>query len=235
MNPKQMHQLAATLREAQETLGNPDMLIRQPLLDEMEGFALMLEAEAIKVSNDAVLHDLETGTPDKRPTADEDLVGFLGMAAELFDFIVNQSGTRDMRIIIPCKRGLELAKTLGEEHRTMYIPYGEMVEKLFKVMYDEPSTLMHAAIGVAGEGGELLDAVKKHWVYNKPLDAANVLEELGDNLFYMQKILNMFGWTWADVRMANRNKLSKRYPDGIYTDAHAQARLDKQGVENGSH
>uniref|UniRef100_UPI001C2E35C1 MazG nucleotide pyrophosphohydrolase domain-containing protein n=1 Tax=Staphylococcus aureus TaxID=1280 RepID=UPI001C2E35C1 len=167
--------------------------------------------------------------------ADEELVGFLGMAAELFDFVVNHSGCKDMRIVIPCKRGLEMAKRLGEEHRTMYIPYAQMVENLFKTMGDEASTLMHAAVGVSGESGELLDAVKKHWVYKKPLDAVNVLEELGDQLFYMQKILNMFGWTWADVRMANRVKLAKRYPDGVYSDAHAQARLDKQGESNVAH
>lgn len=227
MTPKEMHYAASLLRKA---AGGEDAgLISLAEADDMNRLAGVMEAEAIAISNDAVLHDLQTGKPDKRPTADEELVGFLGMAAELFDFVVNRSGCKDMRILVPSQRGLEMAKLLGEEHRTMYIPYSQMVEKLFKVMDDEASTLMHAAAGVAGEGGELLDAVKKHWVYNKPIDAANVLEELGDAYFYMQKILNMFGWTWADVRMANRAKLIIRYPDGVYSDAHAQARLDKQG------
>lgn len=222
---------AKTLLEAAKLLRMLGDVQPISLQDEerMAHVAGLLEAEATAVSNQAILHDLETGKADKQPVADEELVAYLGMSAELFDYIVNRSGCKDLAITIPANRALNFAMRLGEEHRTMYIPYGVMVENLFKKMDTAAGTLMHAAIGVAGEGGELLDAVKKHWVYNKPLDAANVLEELGDGYFYMQKILNIFGWTWADVRMANRAKLAKRYPDGVYTDAHAQARLDKQG------
>lgn len=110
---------------------------------------------------------------------------------------------------------------------TAEVDYAVYVECRFKNMHDDASTLMHAAIGVAGEGGELLDAVKKHWVYKKPIDVENVLEELGDCMFYMQKILNIYGWVWQDVRDANMRKLNKRYPTGIYTNEHAIQRLDK--------
>jgi hypothetical protein len=33
---------------------------------------------------------------------------------------------------------------------------------------------LHMAIGISGEAGELLDAVKKAVIYRKPLDIANV-------------------------------------------------------------
>lgn len=106
--------------------------------------------------------------------------------------------------------------------------YSEFVEGLFKEMGSESATAMHAAAGASGEAGELLDAVKKFWVYNKPLDLDNVKEELGDMCFYMQKLMNMYGWTWQDVMDANVAKLAKRYPTGKYSDAQAQARADKQ-------
>lgn len=184
------------------------------------------------ITGKGLIHKLEDGTPDDRPMLDEDLVAFLAIAANFFDNL-NKSQLAGQSHLGPkmaqqLMQLTNLASRLGEEHRTMYIPYGQMVQNLFKTMGSDSASLMHAGVGVAGEAGELLDAIKKHWVYNKPLDAANVLEELGDMFFYAQWILNAFGWTWADVRMANRMKLAKRYPDGVYTDAHAQARLDKQ-------
>lgn len=86
--------------------------------------------------------------------------------------------------------------------------------------------LLHGAVGIAGEAGELLDCVKKSWVYNKPLNRENLLEECGDVLFYLQHVINEAGWTMGDLRASNVAKLSRRYPDG-YSDAAAQARADK--------
>ncbi len=118
--------------------------------------------------------------------------------------------------------------------------YLDFVEKLFKNFYrngingqappalDEPATLMHAAVGIAGEAGELLDAVKKLWVYNKPLDRDNLVEELGDLFFYFVKAMNMNEITFDEVIRKNQEKLRKRYPNAVYSDSHAQARLDKQ-------
>lgn len=174
---------------------------------------------------DGFVHKLETGESDVQPSADEELVAYLGMSAELLAKIYDRSD--NLNIKSACERALNMAERLGEEHRSMYIPYSQMVRNLFKEMGTPEATLMHAGVGVAGEAGELIDAIKKAWVYGKKLDAANLLEELGDLTFYMQQILNTFGWTWADVRMANRMKLAKRYPDGVYSDHHAQARLDK--------
>jgi len=45
-------------------------------------------------------------------------------------------------------------------------------------------SLLHGAIGISGEAGELLDAVKKHVFYGKPLDVNNVKEEISDVLWY---------------------------------------------------
>ena len=96
---------------------------------------------------------------------------------------------------------------------------------------------MHAAIGCAGEGGELLDCVKKVFIYGKDWTAPdpktgqtaleNLMEELGDFRFYYQKLLNMLGISDEDVQAANFVKLNKRYASGHYTDAQALERADK--------
>ena len=87
--------------------------------------------------------------------------------------------------------------------------------------------LLHSAIGISGEAGELLDAIKKHVFYGKPLDRANVIEELGDIEFYLQMMRTAFGVDCREVIEANVSKLSKRYPQG-YTDRDAIERKDKQ-------
>lgn len=121
------------------------------------------------------------------------------------------------------------------------IPYSQFVENLCKPGIDilvhmtpGEAHLTHMAMGVSGEAGELLDAIKKHVIYRKPLDRENVLEECGDILFFVQGILNYFNAkedypvTLQDIIDANREKLSKRYHAGTYSNEQAQQRADKQ-------
>ena len=86
--------------------------------------------------------------------------------------------------------------------------------------------LLHAAMGISGESGELMDAVKKHIMYNKPLDVENVKEELGDLLWYMSLALDQIGSSFEEVMKNNHDKLEKRYPTG-FSEQLAQQRLDK--------
>lgn len=44
---------------------------------------------------------------------------------------------------------------------------------------------LHFILGYIGELGELFDAIKKHKIYGQDLDKENVLEELGDLLYYV--------------------------------------------------
>lgn len=93
--------------------------------------------------------------------------------------------------------------------------------------------LLHGAIGIAGEAGELLDAVKKHILYGKELDKANILEEIGDLAWYMAIALESVGSSFEEVMQLNHDKLEKRYPGG-FTEALAQLRLDKKDVSDES-
>lgn len=89
--------------------------------------------------------------------------------------------------------------------------------------------LLHTGVGVAGEAGELLDAIKKHVIYGKDLDVVNVIEELGDIEYYVGHIRQLIGVTRDDVLRANVEKLAKRYVGLKYSDKAAQDRADKQG------
>lgn len=92
--------------------------------------------------------------------------------------------------------------------------------------------LLHMAVGVSGEAGELLDAIKKKVIYRKPLDMENVIEELGDIEFYLEGIRQGLGITREQCLEANIAKLlGKRYKDGKYSDQAAQERADKADKE----
>lgn len=106
------------------------------------------------------------------------------------------------------------------------IRYDQFVLQLFKAD-SQREMLYHAVLGVAGEAGELADAIKKHLAYGKTLDLENVIEEIGDLRFYLQAIQNLLGLTEDQVLQANANKLAKRYQGLRYSDAAAISRADK--------
>lgn len=106
------------------------------------------------------------------------------------------------------------------------VRYDQFVRNLFKPM-TETLMALHAALGVAGEAGELADAIKKEYIYGKPRDRANIVEELGDLRFYLQSVQNHYLISEQEILQANANKLSKRYAELKYSDAAAIARADK--------
>lgn len=100
-------------------------------------------------------------------------------------------------------------------------------EEVMATITPAKMNLIHAAIGISGEAGELLDAVKKHVFYNKPLDVNNVIEELGDIEFYCSTLRQQIETSRDEILIANHQKLKHRYPEG-YSDAAAIARADKE-------
>lgn len=104
--------------------------------------------------------------------------------------------------------------------------YRDFVDRLFVNKRDGNDGLMHMAAGLSGEAGEVLDQAKKVWVYNKPLDRENMVEELGDAFYYLTGLMILLGIELKDVIEANMAKLRKRYPEG-YSDQAAIERKDK--------
>jgi len=88
--------------------------------------------------------------------------------------------------------------------------------------------LIHMALGISGEAGELLDAIKKYTIYRKELDRENLMEELGDLEFYMGRLRGILGISRTQTLAHNMDKLAKRYAGFQYSDQQAQERADKQ-------
>jgi len=84
------------------------------------------------------------------------------------------------------------------------------------------SLLMTAGIGIASEGGEFNEIVKKILFQGKPLTDAEVFHmkrELGDIIWYWTNACTALGLNPNDVIAENVNKLESRYPGGSF-DAH---------------
>ena len=98
---------------------------------------------------------------------------------------------------------------------------GDVPAILNRVSDPKMINALHGAIGICTEGGELLDAYKKHIYYGKPLDESNVLEEVGDIFWYCNAVLTAHGFTFEQAMQTNINKLQARYKNNGFTEANA--------------
>ena len=115
------------------------------------------------------------------------------------------------------------------EHATMVAKLAKSGADIKDELTAASTHLLHMAVGVSGEAGELLDAIKKHAVYTKPIDRENVIEELGDIEFYMAGLRQGLGITREETLKHNIDKLGKRYKGHNYSNKQAQQRADKVG------
>lgn len=77
-----------------------------------------------------------------------------------------------------------------------------------------PLQRLNAALGL-GESGELQGLIKKEVFHEHDEDPFKVLDEAGDLLFYLDWLLDTYGWTLEAAFNANVLKLRERFPNGF--------------------
>ncbi len=92
--------------------------------------------------------------------------------------------------------------------------------------FRDNTELIHAALGLAGESGEVVDIIKKHVAYDRNLDIKALFLELGDVFHYLCRIMELTGLNLDEVRDGNMEKLKKRFPNG-YNNHDAIQQKDK--------
>lgn len=78
--------------------------------------------------------------------------------------------------------------------------------------------LNNAALGLAGESGEVCELIKKHKYHGHPLDRAKIKEELGDILWYIALACYALEVDMGVIAYENNEKLAARYPRGFETE-----------------
>ena len=89
--------------------------------------------------------------------------------------------------------------------------------------------LLTAGIGLASEGGEFNEIVKKMFFQGKPLNEENhfhMKRELGDIMWYWINACTALGLDPNDVIAENVEKLKARYPGGEFNVWHSENRKE---------
>lgn len=139
----------------------------------------------------------------------------LGIAGECGEFILGAM-SRDKA---NCKEeaGDNLFFIQALETATGVGSYGHSVE-----VYGLDEALLLMSVW----SGEIVDVIKKHVIYNKPLPPAALYNALGSYKGSLHEACNILGISFASARADNIEKLTKRYASG-YSDKAAQERKDK--------
>lgn len=77
--------------------------------------------------------------------------------------------------------------------------------------------LNYSILALNGEAGEVAEWHKKYNLRGNPageLTEQDLLEELGDVLFYLSRIAHLNGWSLETVMNANYKKIEKRVAEG---------------------
>ena len=88
--------------------------------------------------------------------------------------------------------------------------------------------LLHAAMGVVTEAGELMDQLKKHIFYGADLDLINLKEEAGDSFWYWAVLSNTLDFTFEEIFEVNIEKLKARYKNKFGETKALNRDLDKE-------
>ena len=104
-----------------------------------------------------------------------------------------------------------------------------LIEKPDQPLTDLETMIVWNLIGLCGEAGELAEMIKHrifHRHENGEIDIENLMEELGDLLWYVAAICTETGVSLEKVMEFNITKLKKRYPNG-YNIEDSIKRADK--------
>ena len=91
------------------------------------------------------------------------------------------------------------------------------------------SLLMTAGIGLASEGGEFNEIIKKMVFQGKPFNEENrfhMKRELGDIMWYWINACRALGYDPNDVIAENVTKLEARYPGGSFDAFYSENRKE---------
>lgn len=104
--------------------------------------------------------------------------------------------------------------------RTLSSDYKTIAKRLSN---PETIDLLHAAMGMVTEAGEIMDMMKRHVFYGKDLDLVNLEEELGDSNWYQSVAIHatrMKGHqtSWEKIWNKNIEKLKARFPEKFTTE-----------------
>lgn len=114
-----------------------------------------------------------------------------------------------------------MSKYETDQHFSSQLDYDKSVLRTLKdanhillELNTTQTSLIHGALMLSGEAGELVDLIKKHTMYSKRLDIDEVINEMGDVEYALSVIRQALRISREEVLLANIEKLEARHPTG---------------------
>jgi len=126
-------------------------------------------------------------------------------------------------------RYAEFTQTLASENSKDLESFIENLRYLDSISEVNIPLLITSGIGLASEGGEFNEIVKKILFQGKPLNDDNIFHmkrELGDVMWYWVNACNALGLDPNEVIEENVTKLEARYPGGNFDVSYSEQRKD---------
>jgi NTP pyrophosphatase (non-canonical NTP hydrolase) len=93
--------------------------------------------------------------------------------------------------------------------------YHELAQRTSNPALDAKGHLFNGVLGLSGEAGECADLVKKHYFQDARPMIDQLVDELGDVLWYVAETARAMDVTLEEVARHNVEKLRRRYPEGF--------------------
>lgn len=101
-----------------------------------------------------------------------------------------------------------------EENDMTLNEYQELARRTQNKELTREQRMLHSLHGMAGEVGEI-HAIYQKWYQGHPVLTGDVVNELGDLLWFAGQLCDCLGMTLGQVAAQNIEKLKKRYPQGF--------------------
>jgi len=93
--------------------------------------------------------------------------------------------------------------------------YQELALRTSRKDLDSMDHLINGCLGLAGEAGECADLLKKHLYQDDRPIKEDLINELGDVLWYVSETATALGIWMDEIAQRNIDKLRMRYPQGF--------------------
>lgn len=102
-----------------------------------------------------------------------------------------------------------------ESNSYSFDEYEEAAKRTMKDDCSMEKALIEGALGLSGEAGEVIDLIKKFEFQGHGLSEEDIINELGDVLWYITRIATALNVKLKYIPISNIDKLNKRYPNGF--------------------
>lgn len=96
--------------------------------------------------------------------------------------------------------------------------YQDLAQRTSNRALEMKGHLFNGVLGLVGEAGECADLMKKHYYQDGREIYTDLIDELGDVLWYIAETASALDVTLDSIAQHNIEKLTRRYPEGFSAD-----------------